>query len=81
MEFKPQRTQAQIDLNFTKQQGIDIQAKHLREYRSVMSAAAFDLLQAMVTVNNDQAYDGFDVIRGNEIDLILHNDVIPVFYR
>ena len=81
MEFKPQRTQAQIDLNFTKQQGIDIQAKHLREHRSVMSAAAFDLLQAMVTVNNDQAYDGFDVIRGNEIDLILHNDVIPVFYR
>jgi hypothetical protein len=81
MEFKPQRTQAQIDLNFTKQQGIDIQAKHLREYRSVMSAAAFDLLQAMVTVNNDQAYDGFDVIRGNEIDLILRNDVIPVFYR
>lgn len=81
MEFKPQRTQAQIDLNFTKQQGIDIQAKHLREYRSVMSAAAFDLLQAMVTVNNDQAYDGFDIIRGAEIDQILHNDVIPVFYR
>lgn len=81
MEFKPQRTQAQIELNFAKQQGIDIQTKHLREYRSVMSAAAFDVLQAIVTMNNDQAYDGFDVIRGNEIDKILHNDVIPIFYR
>jgi hypothetical protein len=81
MEFKPQRTQAQIDLNFTKEQGLDIQKRHLKEFKSVMSASAFDLLSKKVTAGNDQAYDGFDIIRGNDIDVILHNDVIPVFYR
>lgn len=82
--MKPQlfnRTQAQRDLNFTKQNGIDIQTQQLKEFRSVMSPSAFAALHAMVTVDNDQAYDGFDIIRGNDIDAILHNDVIPLFNK
>lgn len=81
MDFKPQRTQAQLELNFTKEQAIEIQREHLREFRSVMSASAFDVLQTKVTANNAQAYDGFDVIRGSEIDQIFHNIVIPIFHR
>jgi hypothetical protein len=73
------RTQAQRDLNFTKEQGLDIQQQHLKEFKSVMSAPAFEKLEQLVTATNKDAVDGFDVVRGNEINSILHNQVIPLF--
>jgi len=73
------RTQAQRDLNFTKEQGLDIQQQHLKEFKSVMSALAFEKLEQLVTATNKDAVDGFDVVRGSEINSILHNQVIPLF--
>jgi hypothetical protein len=76
---EPFRTQAQKELNFTKEDGISIQDQHLKEFRSVMSALAFDMLQKLVTADNDNAFDGFDIVRGDQIKEILHNEVIPFF--
>jgi hypothetical protein len=73
------RTQAQKDLNFTKQQGLDIQQQHLKEFKSVMSVPAFEKLEQFVTATNKDAVDGFDVVRGSEIDCIFHSQVIPLF--
>lgn len=76
---KPHRTSAQLELNFTKEDGLAIQAQHLKEFKSVMSAPAYDRLEQFVTASNKDAYDGFDVVRGNQIDEIFHNQVIPFF--
>ena len=75
----PQRTAAQLELNFTKEDGLAIQAQHLKEFKSVMSAPAYARLEQFVTASNKDAYDGFDLIRGEQIDEILHNQVIPFF--
>ena len=75
----PLRTEAQTALEFTKQNGISIQSQQLKEFRSVMSAEAFDMLEKLVIAHNDKAFDGFDVVRGIQIDAILHNEVIPFF--
>ena len=77
----PIRTEAQKQLNFTKEEGIAIQTQHLKEFRSVMSAEAFDMLQKLVTADNDKAFDGFDIVRGHLIDHILYNQVIPFFMK
>lgn len=78
---KPFRTEAQKQLNFTKEQGIAIQTQQLTEFRSVMSAEAFGMLQKLATADNDKAFDGFDIVRGTDIDIILHNEVIPFFHE
>lgn len=78
---KPHRTAAQLELNFTKENGLAIQAQHLKEFKSVMSALAYDKLEQLATANNKYAYDGFDIVRGNDLDMLFRNEVIPVFYR
>lgn len=74
---QPYRTSAQLELNFTKEEGIAIQARQLEGFKSVMLAAAYDKLEQLVTVSNKDAYDGFDIVRGTDIDMLLHNEVIP----
>lgn len=73
------RTHLQKELNFTKQEGITIQTRHLEEFGLVLKPEAFQILKKLVTAKNSVAQDGFDVIRGNQIDEILHNQVIPFF--
>ena len=75
----PQRTSAQLELNFTKEEGLVIQARQLKEFKSILTEPAFEVLEKLVTVRNKDAYDGFDLIRGEQIDEILHNQVIPFF--
>jgi hypothetical protein len=75
----PFRTKDQLALNFTKEEGIEIQTNHLKEWRSVLSAPAFDRLERLVTADNEKAFDGFDIVRGDSIDMIVHNEVIPFF--
>ena len=78
---KPFRTEAQKQLNFTKEQGIAVQTQQLSRISFSLSAEAFDMLQKLVTADNDKAFDGFDIVRGDDIDRILHNEVIPFFYK
>lgn len=75
----PQRTAAQLELTFTKEEGLMVQARQLKEFKSVLTEPAFEVLEKLVTVKNKDAYDGFDLIRGEQIDEILHNQVIPFF--
>jgi hypothetical protein len=73
------RTPLQIKLNFTVEQALYIQAMHLKEYEAVLQKPVHEMLQQLVTASNKDAVDGFDVVRGNEIDVILHNQIIPLF--
>lgn len=75
----PQRTSAQLELNFTKEEGLMVQARQLKEFKAILTEPAFEVLEKLVTVKNKDAYDGFDLIRGEQIDEILHNQVIPFF--
>lgn len=76
----PAQTELQKELNFTKEQGLTIQEKQLKEFKSVLILKAYELLEQEVKSSNDQAIDGFDVTRGDQITSILINNVIPVFY-
>ena len=76
----PAVTEAQKALNFTKEQGIEYQARHLKEMQSVLTQRAYYELDKRVKSKNSQAIDGFDITRGQDIMSILLNDVIPIFY-
>jgi hypothetical protein len=76
---QPERTHAQKQLNFTREEGIAIQARQLAEYKTVLLPRAFELLQDLTTAENDKVFDGFDVVRGDQITSILHSSVIPAF--
>jgi hypothetical protein len=76
---QPERTHAQTQLNFTREEGITIQARQLAEYKTVLLPRAFELLQELTTAENDKALDGFDVVRGEQIDALIHNFVVPAF--
>jgi hypothetical protein len=75
----PHRTAAQLELKFTKEDGIARQTAQLKELKSVLNPQAFELLEKLVTENNKNAFDGFDVTRGITITEILWNAVVPVF--
>lgn len=75
------RTQAQIDLNFTKEQGIAIQQKQLKELKCVLMLSPYEHLEKLVMQDNDKAIDGFDITRGDTMFGILVKDVFPVFYH
>ena len=72
-------TKQQIELNFTKEEGLKIQENHLLEFKCVMSSNAFDMLKELVTKGNDDAKTGFDIKRGTDIEDILLDKVIPHF--
>lgn len=73
------RTQAQIELNFTKEQGIENQTLQLNEFKRVLKPEAFAILCKLVTARNNVASDGFDIVRGVGINRVLIDQVIPFF--
>jgi len=42
----------------------------------VLTAEAFHKLYQLVTKDNDKAKSGYDVVRGDSISMILHNQVM-----
>lgn len=74
-----ERTQMQKELNFTLEQGLEVQRKQLDEFKSVLTVGAFAALEREATKDNHKATDGFDVVRGNQLDEALHNVVMPLF--
>ena len=70
------RTQAQRDLNFTKEQGIAIQQKQLKELKCVLMLSPYEHLEKLVMQDNDKANDGFDITRRNKIFNILIDNVL-----
>ena len=60
----------------TVNEGIYIQQQHLKEWRSVLSADAYYKLVKIATANNHTATSGYDIVRGQMLDEIIHNKII-----
>jgi len=60
---------------FTVEQGMAIQTRQLREWRSILKPAAYKLLLKRVLEENERGNytSGFDVFRGSSIDTVVHN--------
>ena len=56
--------------------GIRIQQEHLSRWASVLTADAFHKLYQLVTKDNDKATYGYNIVRGDRITEILHNQVM-----
>jgi hypothetical protein len=56
--------------------GINLQQQQLSRWASVLTAEAFHKLYQLVTKDNDKATSGYDVVRGDSITMILHNQVM-----
>ena len=63
-------------LQFTKQLGIQVQTEQLNAWKSVLLPHLFEKLQILVTKDNDDAVNGFDILRGTEIDNLVHNELM-----
>lgn len=53
--------------------GIAVQEEQMEGWKSVLKEDAFERLQALVTAENSAALSGYDICRGNDIDMIVHN--------
>jgi hypothetical protein len=62
--------------DFSVAAGISLQQQQLSQWASVLTADAFHKLYQLVTKDNDKAKSGYDVVRGQSIDTILHNQVM-----
>lgn len=63
-------------IKLTIDEGIKIQEQHLKEWRSVLSADAYHKLCIMARENNKTATSGYDILRGNDLDIIIHNKLM-----
>lgn len=67
---------------FTLEQGLAIQRQQLEQWKVLLKPKVFDLLKSMVEHENESLTknsDGYDVCRGNNIDVILLNEVAAAF--
>jgi hypothetical protein len=62
--------------DFSVGTGISFQQQQLSQWASVLTAEAFHKLYQLVTKDNDKAKSGYDVVRGDSISMILHNQVM-----
>ena len=68
----PPMTASQASLEFTKDEALAIQAKHLAEWEKLLKPEVFEELKAKATENNDEIENPFCIPRGNDLDDILH---------
>ena len=61
---------------YTIEDAIEIQSKQLIEWRSVLSAEAYDMLCSFVKEHNDKAESGYEICRGTMIYEILVNHIM-----
>jgi hypothetical protein len=61
---------------FDKQAGIRIQTQQLKRWETVLLPHVFKKLQQIVTKDNDEATNGYDVVRGHQMDEIIYNQLM-----
>lgn len=61
----------------TVKQGLEIQARHMRQWKSLLSKSAYLALAQRVEEENKKPYKtGYDVFRGQDLDEVIHNDIM-----
>ena len=59
--------------------GIRIQTEHLEAFKRILKPEAFEVLHKHATAQNNVAENGYDVLRGTDLDNILDNQVMRFF--
>jgi hypothetical protein len=61
---------------FTVIDGLKMQENHLKEWKSVLSTEAYEKLEKLAKANNHTATSGYDIARGTDLDMIVHNQLM-----
>lgn len=56
--------------------GITYQEQHLAQWKSVLKPEVYERLEAIATKDNDKAKTGYDIVRGQDLDTIVHNQLM-----
>ena len=59
--------------NFTTAEGIAIQTVQLNKWKKVLKPEVFEKLKAFAVKNNDNARNGFDITRGDDLNNFIVN--------
>jgi hypothetical protein len=65
-----------LEVPFEVNSGLAIQAAQLARWGSVLKKTAFERLVVIATKDNAKAKTGHDVLRGVDIDMIVHNQLM-----
>jgi hypothetical protein len=63
-------------MKFTIAEGLKMQENHLKEWKSVLSAEAYEKLEKLAKVDNSKATSGYDITRGQDLYMILANQIM-----
>ncbi len=61
---------------FTVIDGLKMQENHLKEWKSVLSTEAYEKLEKLAKVDNDKATSGYDIVRGQDLYIIVANQLM-----
>jgi hypothetical protein len=68
-------------IEFTVEQGINIQRAHLNEWKTVLTPDAYAALEEYATRDNDKALNGQDICRGTSLSSFVQQYAINVTYN
>lgn len=57
---------------FTVQDGIKVQTGQLEQWAKVLKPEIFESLVIHATAKNHEAKDGYQIARGNDLDMMVH---------
>jgi hypothetical protein len=58
---------------FTVEEGLKIQAEHLRLWKAVLKLEVYEALEEYAKRKNNEAKTGYDVCRGSDLDFYINN--------
>jgi hypothetical protein len=62
-----------MEKQFEVQQGLDIQAKQLAQWKSILKDEVYEALYEYATRNHSEAKTGWDIRRGTSLDNYIGN--------
>jgi len=62
-----------MERQFEVQQGLDIQARQLEGWKSILKDEVYEALHEYATRNNGEAKTGWDIRRGSDLDNYISN--------
>ena len=68
-------------LDFTVEQGIKVQQRHLAEWKSILQPEAYDALVEYAIRDNAIAKNGHDICRGTSLSSFIQQHAINVAYN
>jgi hypothetical protein len=76
-----QNKQKMTHTEFTTENALEIQKMQLNEWKTVLKTEAYNMLENAVMKRNTKIKTTYDVVRGTEIENILHNEVIKIMNK